>query len=242
MTLSDLARDAGISYNAAVRLINGKDRDTFKLSVLKKVASVLGVTPFQLIDPSLDSSVLVGTGNEFLDESIHKFILDQRRSARPGASDADIETALTWLATPQFRFFVPFHKDHSPDPIILTSEWAERCCRGLTASEMRLFNQFAQREHARTRTGVAQQQSSAARIHDSDGSGLGGLGFISLVRQYGVVDESTINVLGSITSIGEKEYPARGFCSTICMTKPWHTINKKNPLRIRRMTYCVIPR
>ena len=57
MTLSDLARDAGISYNAAVRLINGKDRDTFKLSVLKKVASVLGVTPFQLIDPSLDSSV-----------------------------------------------------------------------------------------------------------------------------------------------------------------------------------------
>lgn len=222
MTVSDLARAANISYNAAVRALD-ENRERIDVGVLRKIAGVFGCNPGDLIEPNSKSHTL-GSGNEALDFQFFEFLKIQRRSSRSDATQEDIDKFLRYF-TDDFRFFAPHHPDwrhhdSSLPSALPNSEWREKLTRGLTSQEAHEFNQF--------------NRSAVEEPAD----------YVSQPRYLMPVSDDVIVLYGTVIAIDREKsindhlgYDTLTYSTACQITPKWHEVAKRSLLKFRRMTY-----
>lgn len=223
MTASELAEKAGVSYNTVIALTD-PDRDGFKLSVLKKIAATLGCDPSDLIDVSKKSFIL-GSGNPDLDTSILDFLVAQRRSVIPEASQSDIDTTMSYLA-PHFRFYSPHHKNwaHGVGDAPLSSEFIEQLQTGMDSQQWLRYNRFNKSQKPSTPT----------------------LSYVSQPRFFLPTGERAFSIHGTTTRMSIEAMDSGvkqgsfSYCSHCTITERWEDIGPNCPLKFNRITFVSI--
>jgi len=218
MTVAELAEKSGVAYNTVLSLTD-ENRDGFRLSVLRKIATALGCDPADLIDVGRKSFIL-GSGNKHLDESILDFLVIQRRSSRPEATSDEVNQVLSYLS-PNFRFCSPHHKNwsHRSDDAPLSDDFIEKLSVGMNAQEWLRFNQYNKSQAKPAATYVSQPRY-----------------FLPTGIRAFSIHGTTMRLSPETMESGVANNPL-SYCSHCKITEPWDEVGPGNPLRFDSITY-----